>query len=541
MKENMVLLQTLGKLYCEASDYNQPKGLLLLAYVLLEGQQHRATLARLFWPHQDKARENLSTTLYKIKQGFPLDIVMADKNYVGLRDTIVTDVDLLHEALEQHQTQNVSRLYKGAFCKDIQIQGINEELEEWLYKTREAIAHKVQRYLLNSAKLVARQGDWQQAADLAFASYQVEGLAALSLLELQDIYQYLEASNHPQKKQLEEDMQDLGDYALNLQKSSPMPLKSSYPNQNASIAADNPSSHFVADFFTLQEMTSFSYRSETEKKFLKNHYYEIITVVFRENALYQFINDVLNYLNNIHKIHPDISYIIIDCEHLNYHDHLALRKLVPLQQELAARAITLIFSSAFLSQNKHNYSYLVLHDDSPTIYPNRDRALEYCENLLLARHFGANKQPPACNLLEFPLLQRLRKEEILTVKDFCQPSQHEAHSFIIQATQPDSALYFLTRGIVDITLGNKGQPSKQAMQRKRINQQIAGSVFGELAFLNTTTRTANVEAVTDCECFKMDKASAETLRQQHPDIHYKLSQEFNELLVHRVKYLTSLR
>lgn len=535
LENKALLLHTLGRLHCRVSDYTQPKGLLLLCYVLVEGQQHRATLARLFWPYQDKARENLSTTLYKIKQGFPENIVVANKNYVAIGDAITTDIMLLQQAIEEHDVQAVMDIYQGAFCKDIQIQGISEELEEWLYKTRESIANKVQRSLLNSAKLVARQGNWQRAATWAFASYKVDGLAPLSLSELQDIYQYLEASNHPQKKQLEEDMQELGDYTLTLQQGSPIALTSSYPNQEKHIAADNPSAHFLADFYTLQEATSVSYRSEEEKKFLSTNYYAVTTIVLRENALYHLLHDVMYYINNIHNIHPDIRYIVMDCEHLNYHDHLALRKLVPLQEKLQARDITLIFASAFLSQHQSDYQHLILDDDAHTLYPNRDRALEYCENILLRQHFGVKHHLPACDLRDFPLLQRLRGREIMIVQSFCQTSNHEEGNFIIQANHPDSNLYFLTQGIVDITL-NSGN-----VQRKRINQQVAGSVFGELAFLNTTVRTANVEAVTDCECLQMDKASAETLRQQHPDIHYKLSQEFNELLVHRVKYLTNLR
>ena len=83
-KDAPLKLRTLGGLGLVGSGFTQPKPLLLLAYLALEGPQPRAFLAELFWP-QGESRKSLSmalTRLHGVRPEKPHDLVGADAQRV---------------------------------------------------------------------------------------------------------------------------------------------------------------------------------------------------------------------------------------------------------------------------------------------------------------------------------------------------------------------------------------------------------------------------------------------------------------------------
>lgn len=63
----MIHLKALGGLRLEASYFSQPKPLLLLTYLGVEGIQQRKHLAELFWPTGDRMK-SLGMTLLRWKR-----------------------------------------------------------------------------------------------------------------------------------------------------------------------------------------------------------------------------------------------------------------------------------------------------------------------------------------------------------------------------------------------------------------------------------------------------------------------------------------
>lgn len=60
-------LKTLGRLELPGTRFTQPKPLLLLVYLALEGPQQRRHLAELFW--RGNHMKSLSMTLTRLRQG----------------------------------------------------------------------------------------------------------------------------------------------------------------------------------------------------------------------------------------------------------------------------------------------------------------------------------------------------------------------------------------------------------------------------------------------------------------------------------------
>lgn len=185
------MLQTLGRLELEGSDLKRPKPLLLLAYLSLEGPQERRHLSELFWPEATNGLASLSTALYRISKDAK-DSVDADELRVW--SLVETDAQKL---LSQLETPSWNRsLYQGAFLQGLFLPGWSSELEEWVYETRERIAKRVQKALLQRSEKTASLGQFKEAAAQAEEACKLSGASDLEPEDLSRYYSLLVAGDN---------------------------------------------------------------------------------------------------------------------------------------------------------------------------------------------------------------------------------------------------------------------------------------------------------------------------------------------------------
>ncbi|WP_034408040.1 ATP-binding protein [Deinococcus murrayi] len=113
------------------------KGLLLLAYLALEGPQDRETLAALLWPHLPRAdaRNNLRVTLCGMRRKLP-GVLEAGRTRVRAAP-LWTDVGAFEEALAKGDLVGATRLWRGPL-----LDGVRAEpgpLATWLAGVRAAM------------------------------------------------------------------------------------------------------------------------------------------------------------------------------------------------------------------------------------------------------------------------------------------------------------------------------------------------------------------------------------------------------------------
>lgn len=177
-------LKTLGGLKLESIPFSQPKPLLLLCYLALEGPQQRRHLAELFW--QDGYRmKSLSMALTRLRQGIGSVVEADDKRAWA---TLTSDAKALLEALDKSDWQQASELYTGAFLDGVVFEDWSSELEEWVYTTREYLAERVQYSLLNLAEEAAKQQNFEAAVAFAERAYKLPGLGGSEVATLERLY-----------------------------------------------------------------------------------------------------------------------------------------------------------------------------------------------------------------------------------------------------------------------------------------------------------------------------------------------------------------
>jgi DNA-binding SARP family transcriptional activator len=161
-------LITLGELRLDGSTFTRPKALVLLAYLQLEGIQNRCDIAELFWPSSVDAMKAFRVFMTQINKEIERAI-QADSQKIWV--DLSGDVLELREALEKKRLVEAIALYKGPFLAGIDLSDIGEELEEWIYKTREYFADAIRQVLLSLGEQEASQGNYKEGADYAQKAY----------------------------------------------------------------------------------------------------------------------------------------------------------------------------------------------------------------------------------------------------------------------------------------------------------------------------------------------------------------------------------
>lgn len=202
----MTRLVTLGGLELSPGGFRQPKPLLLLTHLALEGPGQRRHLAELFWPDGNRLK-SLSMALTRLKQAAP-GLVGADTKRAWT--TVPTDVLELLAALEAGERQRAIDLYAGGFLEGVEPADWCAELEEWVEGTRERLRGRVQQALLELAEAAAAGLDHRKAAELAERAWRLPGGTSASAELLRKMYPLLGAGRSTLAEEVRRELEDFG-------------------------------------------------------------------------------------------------------------------------------------------------------------------------------------------------------------------------------------------------------------------------------------------------------------------------------------------
>lgn len=129
------------------------------------------------------------------------------------------------------------------------------------------------------------------------------------------------------------------------------------------------------------------------------------------------------------------------------------------------------------------------------------------------------------------LFRALTPEERNFLADHLRSAPFSAGELITRQGAVAHWLYILASGTVEIRMRQNGGPV-------RVVTQLEGpSFFGEMGLMTGEPRTADVVAITDVECFRLDKAGFEKIVHERPEI----AGEMSQMLARRRIELTAVR
>jgi glutaminase len=141
-----------------------------------------------------------------------------------------------------------------------------------------------------------------------------------------------------------------------------------------------------------------------------------------------------------------------------------------------------------------------------------DRALEWCERLLLASRPVDATESPRRTLDAHDLCRGLSPTELVAFAAILEPKLFDAGALILRQGDPPDGLYLLLQGDVSVTL------DVPQGERRRVATVSAGMSFGDLALLDRSPRTADVHADTAVECAVLPLDAFDRMSVEHPAI-----------------------
>lgn len=158
------MLRTLGSLTLTDASFKRQKPMLLLAYLAFEGAKERRYVAELFWPKAAHALSSLSVALSQLRQ---VSAVLVQADDVRVSTQLECDAPLFLDLLDAGQLEQALGLYRGPFLEGVNLT-LGEELEEWLYQTREYLAARVQEALQLAEQNIYELTNARQLAEEAY-------------------------------------------------------------------------------------------------------------------------------------------------------------------------------------------------------------------------------------------------------------------------------------------------------------------------------------------------------------------------------------
>jgi len=207
----------------------------------------------------------------------------------------------------------------------------------------------------------------------------------------------------------------------------------------------------------------------------------------------------------------DSECLIVNLRVVQRIDGAAARLLAQTRTELLRLGKPLVFAEA-------GTWWQVLIDagvDREAFYADDDFALEYGENLLLARRFpevGGDASMPFADCM---LFAGLDSEELAVLEHLLACRTYHAGQTIISAGQSSDELFVMTRGAAMVSIATHDGVS-------RLDAFTSGMTFGELAFIDRSPRSANVTALGDVECRVLSRDTFAQLDREAPAIKIRL-------------------
>jgi small-conductance mechanosensitive channel/CRP-like cAMP-binding protein len=161
----------------------------------------------------------------------------------------------------------------------------------------------------------------------------------------------------------------------------------------------------------------------------------------------------------------------------------------------------------------------------PLALPNRRMFLKMDDDAHAKAHTEREITAREADLRALKLFKSLTDEEIHTIACGLRSVIYTAGETITRQGAVAHWLYILGSGSVEVrtTVDPDGPEGPLPAHSKTVASLAAPSVFGEMGLMTGEPRSANVVAVTDVECFRLDKSTFEHVVLGRPEIAHELS------------------
>jgi len=197
---------------------------------------------------------------------------------------------------------------------------------------------------------------------------------------------------------------------------------------------------------------------------------------------------------------PNADYFVLDLKRVFEVDRAACQLLGKLKEAVWAQGKTLLFTH---TADKYAFTrYLkqgVVDGDDRHLFAfaDTDRALEWCEDTLLAQCGPGQSQIARVELADQDLCRDLGVEDLRQLEAIVTPVTYQAAETIFHCDEPAESLFLILEGEVEVLL-----PTGSG-RHKRLARLSPGMSFGEMALLNHRTRSADARTTRQSQLYEI--------------------------------------
>lgn len=256
---------------------------------------------------------------------------------------------------------------------------------------------------------------------------------------------------------------------------------------------------------TLKEISSKTHRLESARAVLQEHGDQAAVFDLQGNLFFGTTDQLFTEVEGDLRLR---KWLLFDMRRVQSMDYTAANLFGQMHDQLSEHGGALLFcgmpSGAARRQNIQEYLAKVGlvggKASGVRVFDTRDEALEWMETQILEDwgYTGADDQRPL-DLSEIELLREMDKPAIDQLRECFKPLSVKEGEKVFSRGDPGDEMYLIRSGVVRVLLPLSGG------KRHHLATFGRGDYFGEMAFLDKGTRSADAEAKTDCELYVLSR------------------------------------
>ncbi|CUW37922.1 Putative sulfate permease and related transporters (modular protein) [Magnetospirillum sp. XM-1] len=241
-----------------------------------------------------------------------------------------------------------------------------------------------------------------------------------------------------------------------------------------------------------------------------------------------------------HALENDLKirkYLILDMRRVQSVDITAAHMLDQIKDILAERQGVLIFSQMpkHLPSGKDMEKYFdqtgVVRSGQPVrIFGEADEALEWVEDRILAEAELASNEETLLELAEIELFKARKRETLDELEKSMEVRVISAGEKIFSIGDQGDELFLIRKGIVRIMLPLPSGHTRHIATFGR------GAFFGEMAFLDGESRSADAMAFTEAHLYVLSRQAFDLFAENHKKVGMNMMERLASILASRLRY-----
>jgi CRP-like cAMP-binding protein/ABC-type transporter Mla MlaB component len=227
----------------------------------------------------------------------------------------------------------------------------------------------------------------------------------------------------------------------------------------------------------------------------------------------------------------ETKHVVLDLRRITEIDSTGSQILLALNGELAMRGTRLILSLRQPSETADQLaeSGVLQSVGEDRVFRDLDRALQRAEDDLLRADARSLQEEEEISLAETSIATGFSAADLTAVQKHCERRAYPAAREIFQEGSPGDELFVVAKGSASAFLRKSGGGDIRLVTFGQ------GTLFGELAILDSGPRSASVAADTELVCHVLSRQGFAALSEKSPATAIKLLANLGRLLSHRLR------